>query len=578
VALSKRHRAPLIVFGLAIVVGVVTLTTQKGAKAEKSTLIDIQKDDLSRISVDWYPDRDTRYDKALEKAKKKAEKLAAESGAAALAESSESSESSESASSTAPEGDVKRIALHKVAEGEDEYWVLDEPIQCRIDPSTADGLVGKLAMLKADRLVDFEKGEVEDDSSLGLDRPVARVQCEGKRGSATTLMIGRKQPTSTSERYARVEGDRRVAIVAASLLSDLTREAKDIRDKRVFTLKSDEVKTLVAGRDHTPTKPSGESGESAPESESKPSYGNEKKTPATDSYTLTKGEDENGDPKWAIAGEVTADADSNEVSTLVSTLTSKRAEDFVADKPTDAELAQYGLTNPAQTYTLTGRKKHTAPDNKREWRSETTETLEVGYKTPDGKSYYIRVSWRPEIMKVAAEGFDIVSKSASDLRDKAMHKIAQKDLLRIETTRGGFQAKLEYDKKDKKWNLADGSKTKEFAASGLVSGLANLSISKFIAEEATDLATYGLDQPQATVVLTPKKGDPVTIYFGKQVEGDTSLLYAKRSDRDQIVAVDSYRLYSIPEKLSDIAETPAPPKTESAESGESAAAMADILQ
>lgn len=574
-ALSKRHRTPLVVIGLAAVVGAFVLLTQRGTKAEKTTLVEIQKGDLSRIAVEWYPERDTRYDSALEKAKKKAERrAAAESGESLAAESGESSESS---AAEAPE-DAKRIVMRKVIDGEDQYWELEEPVQCRIDPSTSDGLVGTLAMLKADRLVDFDKGETEDDSSLGLDKPVARVTCEGKRGNTSTLMLGRKHPTTTSERYARVEGDSRIAIVAASLLSDLTREAKDIRDKRLFSMKSDEIKTVEAGRAHPPTSLSGESGESeATESELPPPYGEEeKKEPATDSYSLTKGEDANGDPKWSIAGEITADADSNEVSTLVSSLASKRAEDFVVDKPTDAELAEYGLDSPAQSYTLTGRKKHA--ESKKEWRSDTTEMLQVGHKTADGKSYYIRVSWRPEIMKIAAEGFEIVSKSASDLRDKAMHQIEQKDLTRIETTRGGFQAKLEYDKKDKKWNLADGSKPKEFAVSGLVSGLANLSISKFISEEASDLAKYGLDQPQATVVLTPKKGDPVTVYLGKAVEGDSSLLYAKRADRDQVVAIDSYRLYSIPEKLSEIADIPTPPQTESsAESVESFAGLTNIL-
>jgi hypothetical protein len=571
VRLSKRHTPALVVALIAVGLGVYVSTRERGVAPESGTLVDIQKSDLSRIAVDWYPDRDKRYDKDLEKRKKEAAKT--ESGSES-GESSTASESASAESSASGKGDAKakRIVMHKVVEGEDEYWMLDEPVSCRIDPTTASALTGRLGMLKAERTVEKEKGEQIDAALYGLDEPVARVTLEGRKGETTTLLFGRKHPTATSERFARVEGRDQVAVVTDSLLTDLTREAKDIRDKRLFTLKSDEVKVVQVGRAHTPASASGESGESSPESTPPWQSPDTKKDPASDSYTLTKGETDKGDSKWSLSGPMDAEADSGECSTLLSGLTSKKVEEFVVEAPTDADLARYGLADPAHNYTLTGRKKHT--DTKKEWKSDTTETLSVGNKAPGGKSYYARVSWRPEIVTIAAEGFDIISKSASDLRKKALHDIAQTDLTGIETVKGGFVAKLTYDRKEKKWNLADGQKTKEFAVTGLVSGLANLSVSKFVTDEPGDLATYGLDQPSATVVLTPKKGEPVTITFGKPVPDEPSLVYAKRADRNQIVALESYRLMSIPEKLSDIADVPAPPVTpESSESGESAPAI-----
>lgn len=565
---SKRHTPALVVALIAVGLGVYVSTRERGVAPESGTLVDIQKGDLSRISVDWYPDRDTQYDKDLEKRKKEAAR--SESGGES-AESSVDSESasSESAASGRAESQAKRIVMHKVVEGEDEYWMLDEPVSCRIDPTTASALTGRLGMLKAERTVEAEKGEQVDAALYGLDQPVVRLTLEGRKGETATLAFGRKHPTSTSERFVRVEGRNAVAVVTNSLMTDLTREAKDIRDKRLFTLKNDEVKVVQAGRAHAPASASGESAESSPESTPPWQSPEAEKAPASDSYTVTKGETSKGDAKWDLSGPISAEADSSECSSLVSGLISKKVEEFVVDKPSDADLTRYGLTDPAHTYTLTGRKKHT--ETKRDWKTDTTETLWLGNKAPGGKSYYARMSWRPEIVTIAAEGLDIVSKSAADLRKKALHDIAQTDLTAVETVKGGFVAKLVYDRKEKKWNLADGQKTKEFAVTGLVSGLASLSVDKFVTDEPGDLATYGLDQPSATVILTPKKGEPVTITFGKPLPDEPSLVYAKRSDRNQIVAVESYRLMSIPEKLSDIADVPAPPvAAESGESGESA--------
>ncbi len=553
VGVSKRHIPVLVAVAAAVVLGVVVKTTQRGAVAEKGTLVDAQKPDLVRISVDYWPDRDAAYDKSLERLKREAER-AAESGAESAVESSVESDTPASQA----DANVKRIVLHKVVEGEDQYWMLDEPLHCRVDPTTSDGLVGRLSMLKSERLVEREKGEQLDPSEYGLDRPVARVTIETGKGKTLTLDIGRKHPTSTSERYARIDGSEAVAVIAGSLLSDLTREAKEIRDKRLFTLQSSEVRVVEAGRSR---EPGGEAGESA-EPESAPPWESpdSKKTPARDSYRLAKTETAKGDPKWELSGSVTAEADANECSMLLSSLTAKRADEVIVEKPNEADLVRYGLKEAAHSYTLTGRKKHT--DTKKDWRTDTTETLWIGNKTPDGGKYYALVSWRPEIVTIAAEGFEAVSTSAADLRKKALHDIAQADLVSIRTVRGGFEAKLDYDRKEKEWKLAGGQKTKEFAVTGLVSGLANLTVAQYVTDEPGDLATYGLDQPVATVTLTPKKGEPVTIYFGKPATNSPTQVYAKRADRNQVVGIDSYRLNAIPEKLSEIADVPAAPEPE----------------
>ncbi len=269
-----------------------------------------------------------------------------------------------------------------------------------------------------------------------------------------------------------------------------------------------------------------------------------------------------------MGAEGSADGDTSACGGLVSGLCAKTATKIVVDEPKAEDLAKYGLDDPVQTFTVTGRKKK----GNREFSADTTETVTIGDRDSDG-NYYVMASWKPEIMLVPGSAFDALEKRFADLRDKSLHDFSADELESIETVRGGLQTKLVYDRKEKKWDLADGNDTKEFAVTSLVDSVVNLTASKFYVEATDDLSAYGLDSPQATVTLTPRKGEPVTLYFGDIPEEDPMTIYVKVAGRDGIVGVESYRLYSIPEKLSDIADVPVAEAESESESSVAAPGM-----
>jgi len=543
---SKRHIPALVTIVAAVVLALVVITTQKGKRREEQTLIPIQQSDVASIVIEWNPQQDAIYDKEL-KAIEKAAEAKTESAPARSVESAAAD-----TESAPPAKELKRTVLRKVTGGEDSYWVFDEPLPgARVDPTTAESIEKRVSFLDSLRKVPFDKGEAVDLHEFGLDEPMLSLTVDGIRGKSFTLHIGRKQFQSDSERFAQVEGSDDVVVVQSSLVTDLTKDPKDMRDKSLFVLKPEEVKVIEAARR---PEAEGAATESAPP-EPKSPYDSEftKAKLATDSFTATLIEPSTVDeePRWELAGEGSGKGDANSCRGLASDLTSKKADKIAVDEPTPEQLAEYGLDSPLQTYTVTGRRKHV--DTKKPFGSDTTETLYVGSKDPDG-NYYVRVDWKPSVMVIKSADFDSLQKKFADLRDKSLNDFKDKDIKTIRTTRGGFSVTLVHQpKEEKKWVLADGEEVKETAASSLSSAVLYLNAREFIEDKPTDLGKYGLDQPRATIEIVPRSGKPVTIYLGAEVAGKAGQLYARSSDNKAVVTVDSYIMNSIPAKLSDIA-------------------------
>lgn len=569
--MKPRHYKALGTVLIAAVLATFVLTTQKGKKAEDTTLIAIPDTELVRISVVWDKARDAEYERT-----NPLDPPAGESAPESAAPEDESE-------SPAPQGDaeseatlegaavdeaeeVTRLVLVREDDPTDptgSHWVFEEPLEgLRVDPSTVSGLVSRISFMQCERRIE---GEDIDLATYGLDKPALTLTVESSRGDSTTLLVGRKHPNADWERFAKVEGTPGAVVIAASLVTDLTRNPEDLRDKRLFTLSTDDIKTVQVMRSHAPTGPTaaGTTGADAAATDSESSTAeeswdteSEEPSVASDSFSITFEEPRRADedPKWTIEASVPLDGDASACRMFLSDLTNRRVERFHINHPTDADLVQCGLDRPSQTYVVSGLRK--SADGKKRARQETTETLKIGNRTDDGHVYAV-ASWRPEILVMKDTDFEALQKTADDLRDKQLHDFDRSDIARIRTVRNGLQIELVPSKDDPdRWVLADGTDTEDFAASALVNMAAVLSATTFVDESPTSLEKYGLDTPTATMTIFPKKGDPVTVYFGGPVPGDPASVYARSSLSDAVVTVDSFRLNSIPDELSDIAALP----------------------
>jgi hypothetical protein len=85
----------------------------------------------------------------------------------------------------------------------------------------------------------------------------------------------------------------------------------------------------------------------------------------------------------------------------------------------------------------------------------------------------------------------------------------------------------------------------------LLNQLHDLRIDRVVANEASSSPEYGLDNPQFTLKLVPKRGPPATLAVG-QLNPDQSAYYARREARGDTVLVSRYTLDDLMKVVGEI--------------------------
>ncbi|MCF6157044.1 MAG: DUF4340 domain-containing protein [wastewater metagenome] len=256
------------------------------------------------------------------------------------------------------------------------------------------------------------------------------------------------------------------------------------------------------------------------------------------------------DDFWYIVEPERLRADNSEVNSILSDfefMSKVGSFEQEGDKPFD--LKDYGLDVPKATLTMyTG-----IPARRDEIRvtgPKDKYTVFVGQKLAAGDNVYVKLDNNDEVIVVPGILSDKVSKNILDLRSKWVLSY-DKDAV------SGLQIKTrEYDivcnKKGSFWrldepvnDLADLRKIKD-----ILDKLKNLQIeyTDFLPEEETDLAKYGLDNPQYTVTIQ-EKGTSQSVIFGYSLDNK---VYAKRTDEPTIFLLKDTILVDISKKPNDL--------------------------
>jgi Domain of unknown function (DUF4340) len=155
--------------------------------------------------------------------------------------------------------------------------------------------------------------------------------------------------------------------------------------------------------------------------------------------------------KWQIAGAKPLRADQNEVSSMLSTLSSLTSERLIEQKA--ANLADYGLAQPAVEVNVTEK------DNK-------TQKLLIGDNAPSGNAAYVALAGDPRVFTLANYSKSSIEKSEKDLRDKRLLVFEQDKLSRVELN--AKKVGIEFGRNKDQWQIvkpkpfrADDSKVEE---------------------------------------------------------------------------------------------------------------------
>jgi hypothetical protein len=155
--------------------------------------------------------------------------------------------------------------------------------------------------------------------------------------------------------------------------------------------------------------------------------------------------------KWQIAGAKPLRADGNEVSNMLSTLSSLSSDRLIEEKA--GNLADYGLAQPSLEVDVTEK------DNK-------TQKLLIGDSAPSGNAVYVALAGDPRVFTLANYSKTSLDKSAKDLRDKRLLVFEQDKLSRVELS--AKKQDIEFGRNKDQWQIvnpkplrADDSKVEE---------------------------------------------------------------------------------------------------------------------
>jgi hypothetical protein len=225
--------------------------------------------------------------------------------------------------------------------------------------------------------------------------------------------------------------------------------------------------------------------------------------------------------KWQIMGVQPLRADQNEVSSMLSTLSSLSSERLIEEKA--GNLADYGLAQPAVEVDVTEK------NNK-------TQKLLIGDNTPAGNAAYVTLAGDPRVFTLANYSKTSLDKSAKDLRDKRLLVFEQDKLSRVELA--AKKQDIEFGRNKDQWQIvkpkplrADDSKVEELIRK---LGDAKMDLSASDQDQKKAAAAFGSGTAAATAKVTDASGTEEL-----QVRKSKDDYYAKSSAVEGVYKVSS---------------------------------------
>ena len=232
------------------------------------------------------------------------------------------------------------------------------------------------------------------------------------------------------------------------------------------------------------------------------------------------------DGHWEIRKPVNTPADGATVDGVINQIAFTQPQRLIqvdgsSDKDT-ASLKEWGLIPPAERIVIHTKTKQYI--------------LLVGRKMAINDSVYARASERKsEPVRIIPKSIkDLLEKDLSDFRSRNVFDFNVEDVTQVATriadtpTTPGQQC--EVDLKDGKWTLQLPlvARAADADVQALLGKILGERAVDFITDDASNLTTYGLTAPTATISVTMKAGEPMVLQIGGPVPDKPDQVYAQR--------------------------------------------------
>jgi hypothetical protein len=221
---------------------------------------------------------------------------------------------------------------------------------------------------------------------------------------------------------------------------------------------------------------------------------------------------------WQLVEPEKAEADQGQVSNAATSLATLEINRVVDENPSD--LSQYGLNPPKAEIAFRAKGQ------------KDTRQLLLGEKTATGSDLYAKTPDQKRVFLISAYLENTFERTPFDLRDKAALKFDQSKADGIEIVHNGATA---LTKSGTEWALTKPYRARaDFAgAEAVLTSLSSLQMQKIVENEAKDLAKYGLDKPDATIIVNAGS-TRASLALGKK-DGDS--VYARDLSRPMVFTI-----------------------------------------
>ena len=293
--------------------------------------------------------------------------------------------------------------ISAVNKGE-KQWEITDPAGIEPDNDEWDLLATNVPRIERE---DTVTAQATDLDQFGLKNPALNVVAKTKDGKTIEIDFGAENPRKIYN-YAKFANSNEVFLSPSSWLRIFQKTLTDLRNKKVLDFETDDIDGVTID------------------------------TGATALAFQKNGND------WAIKKPVEAKADSNEISTFLSSLKFARATGF-AESSVDAKAA--GLEPPAIKIGLHDKK------------ANANRELLIG-KTSETDKYYAKDSSRPAILIIDKEIPEKAKRPVGDWRDKTISQVDREKTDLVEIHRGSDAIAMKKDGAD--WKSLEVAMGKSF--------------------------------------------------------------------------------------------------------------------
>lgn len=193
-------------------------------------------------------------------------------------------------------------------------WDLVEPVKGPAESWKVDQLVQPL--------VDLRSTGQTDAAGKGVDQPRYVIELTDKDNKTTTINVGNRSSVGDIL-YVQLNGESKAEIVSSSVIEQLEKPASEFRKARLLDTQNEKIAGVTISHDNQTLK-------------------------------LTRSGD-----NWQIDAPQAMPGDSEQISTLLTSITGLDAVKFVSEDA--GNLAEYGLDKPQMTITYTTAPSDTQP-------------------------------------------------------------------------------------------------------------------------------------------------------------------------------------------------------------------------